>query len=63
MASIEAWFMDDSDKDQRMLHKLNPNEPVSLEELEKLGVFYWKTRRNIVNVNPGRSNLYSLRLG
>uniref|UniRef100_A0AAZ3P7D8 Uncharacterized protein n=1 Tax=Oncorhynchus tshawytscha TaxID=74940 RepID=A0AAZ3P7D8_ONCTS len=36
MALIEAWFMDDSDKDQRMPHKLNPNKPVSLEELEKL---------------------------
>ena len=42
MASIEAWFMDDSDEDHRMPHKLNPNEPVSLKELENIGVFYWK---------------------
>lgn len=42
MALIEAWFMDDSDEDHRMPHKLNPNEPVSLKELENIGVFYWK---------------------
>ena len=34
--AIEAWYMDDSDADQRQEHRLNPNKPVSLEELGKV---------------------------
>uniref|UniRef100_A0AAZ3SWP7 Acireductone dioxygenase n=1 Tax=Oncorhynchus tshawytscha TaxID=74940 RepID=A0AAZ3SWP7_ONCTS len=52
MASIEAWFMDDSDEDHRMPHKLNPNEPVSLKELENIGVFYWKLDADIYETDP-----------
>lgn len=39
---IEAWYMDSSEEDQRKPHRLNPNQPVSLDELQVLGVFYWK---------------------
>lgn len=39
---IEAWFMDSSGEDQRKPHKHEPNQPVSLEDLKKLGVFHWK---------------------
>ncbi|CAB1330732.1 unnamed protein product, partial [Coregonus sp. 'balchen'] len=59
MALIEAWFMDDSDEDQRMPHKLNPNEPVSLEELEKLGVFYWKTDHALKKIRKDMGYSYS----
>ncbi|XP_029569683.1 acireductone dioxygenase isoform X2 [Salmo trutta] len=52
MTSIEAWFMDDSDEDHRMPHKLNPNEPVSLKELENIGVFYWKLDADIYETDP-----------
>jgi len=41
-ADLEAWYMDDSDADQRTTHKKEPNEPASLEELRKLGVLSWK---------------------
>lgn len=34
--AIEAWYMDDSDADQREEHRLKPNQPVSLEELGKV---------------------------
>lgn len=34
--------MDDSDADQRLPHKLEPNEPCSLETLRSLGVLSWK---------------------
>jgi hypothetical protein len=34
--AVEAWYMDDSDADQREEHRLNPNQPVSLEELAKV---------------------------
>lgn len=42
--SMEAWYIDTSDEDQRKPHRLNPNEPVSLDELKKLGVFHWKVK-------------------
>uniref|UniRef100_A0A7R9VYE4 Acireductone dioxygenase n=1 Tax=Chlamydomonas euryale TaxID=1486919 RepID=A0A7R9VYE4_9CHLO len=40
--SIDAWYMDDSSEDQRLPHKLEPNQPVSPSALRKLGVLYWK---------------------
>ncbi|XP_068920873.1 acireductone dioxygenase [Petaurus breviceps papuanus] len=39
---VEAWYMDDSSEDQRKPHRCEPQSPVSLEELQQLGVFYWK---------------------
>ncbi|VVB07190.1 unnamed protein product [Arabis nemorensis] len=39
---MQAWFMDDSNEDQRLPHHRNPNEPVSLDYLSELGVLYWK---------------------
>ena len=41
---VQAWMMADiaPGDDQRKLHQKVPNEPVSLEQLAKLGVFYWK---------------------
>lgn len=39
---IAAWFMDDSDEDQRLPHKKSPNKPVDLEKLRDLGVLYWR---------------------
>lgn len=50
--TIEAWFMDSSDEDQRKPHRLNPNQPVSLEDLKKLGVFYWKLNADIYEADP-----------
>ncbi|XP_027155841.1 1,2-dihydroxy-3-keto-5-methylthiopentene dioxygenase 1-like [Coffea eugenioides] len=39
--AIEAWFMDESGEDQRLPHKRDPPEHVSLEHLADLGVVYW----------------------
>lgn len=41
---VEAWIMDNEDTDQRLPHRKNPNEPVSLESLKKLGVEYWNVK-------------------
>lgn len=49
---LEAWYMDDSDEDQRKPHRLNPNQPVSLDQLKKLGVFYWKLNADIHETDP-----------
>lgn len=46
MAQLEAWYIDSSDEDQRKPHRLNPNQPVSLEELKKIGVLHWKVSYN-----------------
>ncbi|XP_038148629.1 1,2-dihydroxy-3-keto-5-methylthiopentene dioxygenase [Cyprinodon tularosa] len=50
--AIEAWYMDCSDEDQRKPHRLNPNQPVSLDELKKLGVFCWKLNADIYEADP-----------
>jgi 1,2-dihydroxy-3-keto-5-methylthiopentene dioxygenase len=39
--TIEAWYMDSSDEDQRLPHKTDPVQPVSLETLALLGVLAW----------------------
>ncbi|CAL1396577.1 unnamed protein product [Linum trigynum] len=40
--AIQAWFMDESSEDQRLPHRRNPDEPVSIDYLAELGVLYWK---------------------
>ncbi|XP_010556874.1 PREDICTED: 1,2-dihydroxy-3-keto-5-methylthiopentene dioxygenase 4 [Tarenaya hassleriana] len=40
--ALEAWFMDDSNEDQRLPHHRNPKEFVPLDHLAELGVMYWK---------------------
>uniref|UniRef100_T1ITN9 Acireductone dioxygenase n=1 Tax=Strigamia maritima TaxID=126957 RepID=T1ITN9_STRMM len=40
---VKAWYMDDSEDDQRAEHHLNPPKYVTLDELKKLsGVLYWQ---------------------
>ncbi|KAL6184990.1 hypothetical protein ACLB2K_041125 [Fragaria x ananassa] len=39
--AMEAWYMDESDADPRLPHRLCPNEFVPLEHLAELGVLYW----------------------
>ena len=46
--TIEAWYMDDSEEDQRLPHKTNPVQPVSTEILDELGVLTWTG----IQVNP-----------
>lgn len=38
---VRAWYMDDSDEDQRLSHQKDPPEFVSIEKLKKIGVEYW----------------------
>ncbi|KAG4907814.1 hypothetical protein JHK82_056465 [Glycine max] len=39
---LQAWYMDDSDEDQRLPHHKEPKEFVSLDQLAELGVLSWK---------------------
>ncbi|MCD9558573.1 hypothetical protein HAX54_015978 [Datura stramonium] len=39
---IQAWYMDDSDADQRLPHHREPKEFVSLDKLAELGVLSWR---------------------
>lgn len=39
---VQAWYMDSSNEDQRLPHHMEPPQFVSLDELKKWGVLYWK---------------------
>lgn len=39
---IQAWYMDDSDENQRLHHHRSPEEYVSLDRLAELGVLSWR---------------------
>lgn len=51
---VEAWYMDDSREDPRKPHRPEPDRPVSLEQLSRLGVFYWKVGRGGGRREAGR---------
>lgn len=38
---VRAWFMDESEDDQRLPHRLSGSLEISLDYLEGLGVKYW----------------------
>mmetsp|Transcript_6812 Transcript_6812/g.10777 ORF Transcript_6812/g.10777 Transcript_6812/m.10777 type:complete len:227 (+) Transcript_6812:82-762(+) len=38
----EAWIIPDEVEDQYAENKLEPNVPVSVEDLKKIGILYWK---------------------
>ncbi|KAI3983227.1 hypothetical protein MKX01_029923 [Papaver californicum] len=38
---IQAWYMDESDEDQRLPHHREPKEFVSFDRLNELGVLSW----------------------
>lgn len=44
---VLAWYMDDGPGDQRLPHKPDNCEEVSLDMLASLGVLYWKVRINL----------------
>uniref|UniRef100_A0A7S2UW46 Acireductone dioxygenase n=1 Tax=Fibrocapsa japonica TaxID=94617 RepID=A0A7S2UW46_9STRA len=51
--AIEAWYMDeDTSADQRLPHRKEPNESVSLEQLEKLGVLTWSLNADAYETDP-----------
>ena len=40
---VRAWYMDESDDDQRLPHMLEPNQEVNMDDLNRLcGLSYWK---------------------
>ncbi|XP_066850999.1 acireductone dioxygenase isoform X3 [Anser cygnoides] len=49
---VEAWYMDESQEDQRAPHRLQPNRAVSLEQLRRLGVTYRKLDADNYETDP-----------
>ena len=41
-ATLQCWYMDDSDDDQRLPHQQNPNQPASISDIRNLGVVSWQ---------------------
>ncbi|KAL6641104.1 hypothetical protein ACP70R_019285 [Stipagrostis hirtigluma subsp. patula] len=42
MEVIEAWYMDDSQEDQRLPHHREPKEFIPLDKLSELGIISWR---------------------
>lgn len=40
--TVECWYMDSTDEDQRKPHKQEPNVPATPEALKDIGVLSWK---------------------
>ncbi|KAM3356384.1 1,2-dihydroxy-3-keto-5-methylthiopentene dioxygenase 2 [Capsicum galapagoense] len=62
---IEAWYMDDSDDNQRLPHHRKPKEFVSFEKLAELGVLSWRldaekyeTDEELNKIRESRKYLY-----
>lgn len=51
-STLEAWYMDDSDEDQRLPHKQTPNKPATLAALHQLGVKTWKLDADAWETDP-----------
>ncbi|KAL0392924.1 UNVERIFIED_CONTAM: 1,2-dihydroxy-3-keto-5-methylthiopentene dioxygenase 2 [Sesamum radiatum] len=49
---IQAWYMDDSNEDQRLPHHRNPKEFVSFEKLDELGVLSWRLDADNYETDP-----------
>ncbi|GBG80231.1 hypothetical protein CBR_g30597 [Chara braunii] len=49
---LEAWYMDDLDTDQRLPHRLIPNRPASLKDLEVLNLLFYC--QDIITVSPDK---------
>lgn len=41
-STLDAWYMDESQEDQRLPHKQEPNKPCPVSKLRELGVLSWK---------------------
>eukprot|EP01023_Acetabularia_acetabulum_P016608 TRINITY_DN1819_c0_g1_i2.p1 TRINITY_DN1819_c0_g1~~TRINITY_DN1819_c0_g1_i2.p1 ORF type:complete len:233 (-),score=36.28 TRINITY_DN1819_c0_g1_i2:358-957(-) len=50
--TLQAWYMDDSEADQRLPHKQEPNKACSVEELRALGVLSWKLEQDKYENDP-----------
>ncbi|XP_075717257.1 acireductone dioxygenase [Rhinoderma darwinii] len=49
---VRAWYMDDSEEDQRKPHHLQPHQPVSQQDLQKLGVNSYKLDAENYETDP-----------
>eukprot|EP00884_Botryococcus_braunii_P000073 jgi/Botrbrau1/10066/Bobra.0355s0021.1 len=49
---VEAWYMDESEEDQRLPHKLSPNKPASVAKLRSLGVLSWRLDADAFETDP-----------
>ncbi|CAM9791501.1 unnamed protein product [Phaeothamnion confervicola] len=51
--TIEAWYMDDSENDQRLPHRCEPNQPVDAKTLaDEIGVLSWVLDADVFESDP-----------
>lgn len=51
-SQLEAWYMDDTDLDQRLPHRQSPNKPCELSTLRSLGVLSWNLDADSYETDP-----------
>eukprot|EP00877_Chromochloris_zofingiensis_P003123 jgi/Chrzof1/12811/Cz07g08110.t1 len=51
-STLEAWYMDSSDTDQRTPHRQTPNKPCSVSQLRDLGVLSWRLDADAYEHDP-----------
>jgi 1,2-dihydroxy-3-keto-5-methylthiopentene dioxygenase len=49
---MEAWYMNETDEDQRLPHHCEPRQDISLEKLADLGVLYWHLDADKYETDP-----------
>ncbi|KAF5889573.1 1,2-dihydroxy-3-keto-5-methylthiopentene dioxygenase [Clarias magur] len=52
MSVLQAWYMDGSTEDPRLPHRLQPDRPVGLQELQELGVWYRRLNAEVYENDP-----------
>eukprot|EP00891_Asterochloris_glomerata_P000492 jgi/Astpho2/492/fgenesh1_pm.00011_%23_32_t len=51
-SKLQAWYMDDSQEDQRKPHRQQPNKPASVDKLRELGVLSWSLDADSFESDP-----------
>uniref|UniRef100_A0A8C5QIH6 Acireductone dioxygenase n=1 Tax=Leptobrachium leishanense TaxID=445787 RepID=A0A8C5QIH6_9ANUR len=54
---VWAWYMDDSCEDQRKPHRLQPEQPVTLEQLRALGVHSYTLDADNYETDPALAKI------
>lgn len=45
---VKAWLFDGAPGDQRLPHRLEGSQEISLDKLKEIGVLYWEVRESTI---------------
>ncbi|KAG0464281.1 hypothetical protein HPP92_020350 [Vanilla planifolia] len=58
---MQAWYMDDTEEDQRLPHHREPKQFVSIDRLAELGVISWRLNADIHETDEGLKKIRECR--